>query len=189
MGKNSLIAAVLAGFAVCAPARALEIVSAEPIKTEQGKIGDFLFSGSVTVRGISFEKNAVVMPVTEYKDRTYTDVRILSKALYKKIEACFYKTKCAAKGNVSSPKVSLLSVSPLKSPVRIANVTLSFDGDLAVTFGALRRDSGELRTAYPSDFEVSDPAVRKLIDDKVAESAEKAAGGDKPEIPPADPKN
>jgi hypothetical protein len=180
MGKNKLAAALAAALAVSVTAAgALEIVSAVPVKTEKGKIADFVFSGSVTVRGIAFENSAVVMPVTEYKDRTYTDIKILSKSLYKKIEACFLQAKCAAGAQAASPVVSLLGVAPLKSKTRIANVSLAFDGDLSVTFGAIKKASGEIWAAGPANFEAADEVLKNLIDTKVAESAKAPSDPDK----------
>ena len=152
------------------PASALEIVSATPVKTENGKRADFVFAGSVTVRGILFEKNAVIMPVNEHGGRTYSDIKILSKALYKKIEACFFKKRCVAGGRVAPPKVSVRGVSRLNSDIRIANVFLSLDGDLSVTLGAVRRASGAIWASYPDDFEVSDAGLRSSINSKVEEA-------------------
>ena len=94
MKKIKLSALILAAFVVVAGnAAALEIVSAA--KTEKGKKADFVLSGPITVKNIAFEKNAVVMPVTEYKDRTYNDIKLLSKSFYGKLESCFSKDKCA----------------------------------------------------------------------------------------------
>ncbi len=180
MGKNKLTAALAAALAVsAATAGGLEIVSAVPVKTEKGKSADFVFSGSVTVRGIAFENNAVVMPVTEYKDRTYTDIKILSKSLYQKIEACFVRENCAAVAPAVAPRVSLLGAAPLKSKTRIANVSLAFDGDLSVTFGVIKKASGELWAAYPANFAAADYALKNLIDTKVAEGAKTPPPADK----------
>ncbi len=186
MGKNKLAAALAAALAVsAATAGALEIVSAVPVKTEKGKIADFVFSGSVTVKGISFENNAVVMPVTEYKDRTYTDIKILSKSLYKKIEACFLQAQCSSGARTAAPSVSLLGSAPLKSKTRIANITLAFDGDLSVTFGAIKKASGEIWAAGPANFEAADDVLKSLIDAKVEEGAKALPHADKKDGPSA----
>ena len=148
---------------------ALELISASPVKTEKGKIADFVFSGSVTVRGIAFEKGAIVMPVTENKGREYTDIKLLSKTFYAKLEACFLKNKCAAGGPFLMPKLSVSEVRKLKSPKRVANVSLAFDGDLVVTFGVIKKASGELWAAYPDNFEVQNEELKGLIEKKVAE--------------------
>ena len=179
MAGNKIAAGVLSVFVLSVQtAVALEIISAVPVKTENGKRADFVFAGSVTVRGVSFDKNAVIMPVTEHKGRTYADIKILSKALYKKMEACFFKERCAAGGRVALPKISVLGAAPLRSDIRIANVFLSFDGDMSVTFGAIRRASGEIWASYPDNFEVSDPGLRSLISTKVAEAAGKPLSAD-----------
>jgi len=150
-------------------AAALDIISASPAKTEKGKKSDFVFSGSVTVRGIAFEKGAVVMPVTENKGREYTDIKLLSKGLYAKLEACFSKDKCAAGGPFLMPKLAVSEVKKLKSPKRVANVSLAFDGDLVVIFGVIKKASGEIWAAYPDNFEVQNDELKALIEKKVAE--------------------
>ncbi len=158
---------------------ALDIISASPVKTEKGKKADFVFSGSVTVRGIAFEKGAVVMPVTVNKDREYTDIKLLSKGLYAKLEACLAKDKCAAAGPFLMPKLSVSGVRKLKSPKRVANVTLAFDGDLVVTFGVIKKASGEIWAAYPDNFEVRNDELKALIEKAVAEgfiAADKKTG-------------
>jgi len=176
MKKFKLAAAVLSVFyAAALNASALEILSASPVKTEKGKKADFVFSGSATVRNIVFEKGAVVMPVTEYKDKTYKDIKLLSKSVYVKIEACFLKEKCSTSAPVSPPKLSVSEVRTLKSPVRVANVTVAFDGDLTVTFGVIKRASGDLLAAYPDNFEVKDEALKSLIEKTVKEGFRKAS--------------
>ena len=176
----------LAGLALAAifspvlNAAALDIISASPARTEKGKISDFVFSGSVTVRSIAFEKGAIVMPVTENKGREYTDIKLLSKTIYAKLEACFSEDsaswrsrKCAAGGPFLMPKLSVSEVRKLKSPKRVANVSLAFDGDLVVTFGVIKKASGELWAAYPDNFEVQNEELKGLIEKKVAEGFRK----------------
>ena len=160
-------------------AAALDIISASPVKTEKGKVSDFVFSGSVTVKGIAFEKGAVVMPVTVNKGREYTDIKLLSKGLYAKLEACFSKGKCAAGGPFLIPKLSVSEVKQLKSPKRVANVSLAFDGDLVVTFGVIKKASGETWAAYPDNFEVQNEELKGLIEKTVAEGFKNPSVEDK----------
>jgi len=155
-------------------AAALEIISAFPAGTESGKKADFVFSGSVTVKGIAFEKGGIVMPVTENKGRTYMDIKLLSKTLYAKLESCFSKDKCAAGGPALMPKLSVSEVRKLKSPKRVANVSLAFDGDLVVTFGVIKKASGEIWAAYPDNFEVQNDELKGLIEKEVAEGFKNA---------------
>jgi hypothetical protein len=180
MKKIKFQAAILAALAFAAlPAAALEVISASPAKTEKGKKADFVFSGSIAVRNISFERGAVVMPMTAYKDRTYTDIKLLSRSFYGKLEMCFSKNNCAGAGKALTPKLSVLEVKQLKSKTRVANVTLDFDGDLSVTFGVIKKFSGESFAAYPDNFEVSDEVLKSLIEKKVNEAFEGAAAADK----------
>ncbi|MFA6433680.1 MAG: hypothetical protein WCW52_03185 [Elusimicrobiales bacterium] len=148
---------------------ALEITSAVPVVSGKRQTSDFVFSRSLAVKGIAFENGAVVMPVAVYKEREYADIRLLSKTLYGKLESCFSGDKCSYSGKISAPKLSVLEVKTLKSRVRVANVALSFDGDLSVVFGVLKKISGGVRAAYPENFEAKDPALRDLIETKVKE--------------------
>jgi len=180
MKKNKFPVGIVAAIILSAlSAGALEITAAAPAATEKGKAADFVFSGSVIVKNIAFEKGAVVMPVTEYKDRAYTDIRLLSKSLYEKLGACFSEKKCAYAGKAAKPKLSVLEVKPLKSKARVANVILAFDGELSVTFGVIQKASGELWAAYPANFEVKDPALKDLIENKVKEAFNSASRSDK----------
>ena len=88
--------------------------------------------------------------------------------------SCFSKGNCAYAGKAASPALAVIDVKPLKSKTRVANVTLSFDGDLSVVFGAIRKASGEIWAAYPANFEVKDPALKDLIEKKVREGFEGA---------------
>ena len=184
MKKIEIFALALAALVSAAgQAAALEIVSAAKTKTEKAAKADFVLSGPMTVKNIAFEKSAVVMPVTEYKDRTYTDIKLLSKSFYGKLEACFSKDKCSSAVKAAAPAIAVLEVKQLKSPTRVANVILSFDKDLSVTFGLIKKASGETFAAYPANFEVNDEAFKSLIEKKVLEgyessqrSGKKAAG-------------
>ena len=180
MKKARFVATVLVALAAAAlNAPALEVVSAFPVKTEKGKKADFSFSGSAMVRNIAFEKGAVIMPVTEYKDRTYTDIKLLSKSLYGKLESCFSSNNCIYAGKASAPRLSVIEVKQLKSKTRVANVTVAFDGDLSVTFGVIKKASGEVWAAYPANFEAKAPALKDLIERKVKEGFESASRADK----------
>jgi len=154
-------------------AGALEITAAAPAVSRRGKTADFVFSNSLTVKNIAFEKGAVVMPATEYKDRVYADIRLLSKSLYIKLESCFSKNKCVYSGGVPGPELSVREVKQLRSGTRVANVTLSFDGDLSVVFGVIKKASGEVWVAYPSNFQ-ADAALKGLIEKKVKSGFESA---------------
>ena len=72
------------------------------------------------------------------------------------------------------PKLSVSEVRKLKSPKRVANVSLAFDGDLVVTFGVIKKASGELWAAYPDNFEVQNEELKGLIEKKVAEGFKNA---------------
>ena len=137
---------------------------------------DITFSNALAVKNIAFKKNAVVMPVTEYKDRTYTDIKLLTKNLYLKIQACFAKGECVSKTAAAAPVIKVEELKPLKSKTRIANAEVSFDGELKVTFGVIKSGSGDLWVAYPSNLEVKDAAFKRAIAKAVKEAYAEASG-------------
>ncbi|MBI4801947.1 MAG: hypothetical protein HY796_05425 [Elusimicrobia bacterium] len=147
----------------------------QKVKTAGSLKADFTFSGVLVVKNMAFEKNAVVMPVTAYKDRTYTDIKLLSKGFYMKIQACFARGECASRTGAAAPVIKVEEVKLLKSRTRVANAEVSFDGELKVTFGVMKNRSGELWVVYPGNFEVADAAFKSAIAKAVKEAYAKAS--------------
>jgi len=144
---------------------------AGPAKVGQAGGGVIVFSGALEVKGISFQKNAVVMPVTEYKGRTYADIKLLSKGLYAKIEACLSKGVCKnAPG--AEPKISVAGVKTLQSKTRVANAEAVFDGELLVTAGVMNssREPGELWIAWPEIFKIKNAALKIKTEQLIKEA-------------------
>ena len=162
---------LLAFFCVIVSAPALEVtkLSAAAASASPDKV--IVFSGALEVKGISFQKNAVVMPVTEYKGRTYADIKLLSKGLYGKIEACLSKGVCKnAPGAV--PKINVAGVKTLRSKTRVANVEAVFDGELLVTAGVMNssREPGELWIAWPEIFKIKNAALKTETEQLIKEA-------------------
>lgn len=133
--------------------------------------GVIVFSGALEVKGISFQKNAVVMPVTGYKGRTYADIKLLSKGLYTKIEACLSKGVCK-NAPVAVPKISVAGVKILQSKTRVANAEAVFDGELLVTAGVMNssRKPGELWIAWPEIFKIKNAALKTKTEQLIKEA-------------------
>lgn len=151
-----------------AAASALEVSSVSTASANGVLSGDFTFSG-FAVKGITYEKGAVIMPVTESKGRTYSDVKLLSKNLYVKIEACF-KAGCARSAKAAaSPKVKVAALRPLKSKVRVANADVSFDGELLVVAGVMAsaKEPGTYWVAFPETLAFADAAFKSAVESSV----------------------
>jgi len=146
-----------------------------PAKVGQAGGGVMVFSGALKVTGISFQKNAVVMPVTEYKGRAYTDIKLLSKGLYAKIEACLSKGVCK-NAAAAVPKISVAGVKMLKSKTRVANAETVFDGELLVTAGVMNSsyEPGELWIAWPEIFKIKNAALKHKTEQLIKEAYAKA---------------
>ncbi|OGR69406.1 MAG: hypothetical protein A2081_00420 [Elusimicrobia bacterium GWC2_61_19] len=151
-----------------AAAAALEITSVNPAAVKGTAKADFTFS-AFTVKNIAFDKGAVVLPVTESKGKTFSDVKLLSKSLYGKLEACF-KNGCAKPAKApAAPKFRIEAFKPLKSKTRVANAELSFDGDLLVVAGVMAssKEPGTFWVAFPSDLAFGDGAFKSAIESAV----------------------
>jgi len=165
--KRILEAAVLC-LAFYAPAPALEITSVDPATVKGVPKADFTFS-AFTVKNISFDNGAVVLPVTESKGKTFADVKLLSKSLYGKLETCF-KNGCAKPAKApAAPKFKIEALKPLKSKTRVANAELSFDGDLLVVAGVMvsSKEPGTFWVAFPSALAFGDGAFKSAVESVV----------------------
>ncbi|HBA61399.1 MAG TPA: hypothetical protein DCZ92_11405 [Elusimicrobia bacterium] len=173
--RNIIRALVLCALTASA-ASALDVTATEPAAIKGAAKGDFSFKG-LTVRGITWEKDAVVMPVTENKGRTYFDVKLLSKKLYGKLETCF-KSGCARPpARVPGPVVKVDAVKPLKSKSRVANAELSFDGELMVVVGimASSKEPGTIWLAFPETVDFKDEALKASVEKSVKDAWGKKA--------------
>jgi len=154
---------------------ALHVPAVSPASAKGAAAADFTL-GPLTVHGVAWQNGAVVLPATVYKDRTYQDVKVLSRSLYGKLEACF-RNGCAPSRTAAAPKVKVAGFKPLKSPVRVANAEVTFDGELSVTAGlmASKKEPGAFWVSFPASVSFRDPAFKSA-----AESAVIAAWSKKP---------
>jgi len=159
-------------FALClalsVPAGALEVTGTSPAEVKGAPKADFTFS-ALTVANVSWEKGAVVMPVTESKGKTFADVKLLSKKLYGKIEACFKNGCVKPAKEPAAPKVKVGAFKPLKSKSRVANAEISFDGDLLVVAGVMvsSKEPGTFWVAFPDEVSFSTPAFKSAVESAV----------------------
>ena len=152
---------------LAAPASALEVTGVTPAAVKGAARADFAL-GPLTVRGVSWENGAVVLPVTENRGKKYSDVKLLSKGLYGKLEACF-RDGCRAAKAGAAPKVKVQALKPLKSPVRVANAEVSLDGELLVVAGVMasRKEPGAFWVAFPPDLEFTDGSFKSSVESAV----------------------
>ncbi|MBI4351695.1 MAG: hypothetical protein HY550_09665 [Elusimicrobia bacterium] len=157
--------------ALCLAARsagALEITAVSTAAVKGASKADFTF-GVLAVKDISYEKGGVLMPFTENKGKTYTDIKLLSKSLYGKIEGCFRNGFTKPAGAPAAPAVKVDSFRPLKSAVRVANAEISFDGDLLVTAGVMasKKEEGAFWIAFPPALLFTDGAFKSAVESAV----------------------
>lgn len=168
--KNAVRTLVLCAMTASA-AWSLDVTRTEPAAIKGAAKGDFLFPG-LTVKGITYEDGAVVLPVTENKGKTYFDVKLLSRALYGKLETCFKKGCAKPPARAAAPVIKIDAIKPLKSKSRVANAEVSFDGDLLVVAGIMAsfREPGTFWVAFPESLEFRDKALKTSVEKAVKEA-------------------
>jgi hypothetical protein len=166
MRKLLKVFAVLAVLA--APAAALDVTAVSPAGIKGAAKGDFSF-GPVTVKSVAWEKGAVVLPQTENKGKKYSDIKLLSKSLYGKLENCFKNGWAKPAKAPVPPKVKVDALKPLRSPVRVANAELSFDGELVAVAGVMvsKKEEGAFWVAFPPDLVFTDGAFKAAVESAV----------------------
>ncbi|OGS06880.1 MAG: hypothetical protein A3J70_12455 [Elusimicrobia bacterium RIFCSPHIGHO2_02_FULL_61_10] len=162
---------LISALALCFAAQtagALEITAVSTAAIKGAAKADFTF-GAVAVKGIAYEKGGVVMPFTENKGKTYTDIKLLSKGLYLKIENCFKNGFTKPAKAPAAPAVKVESFKPLKSPARVANAEIILDGDLLVTAGVMasRKEEGTFWVAFPPALSFPDGAFKSALESAV----------------------
>ncbi len=172
---NKILAAAVLPLLLAAGLGAVEITGADfPGKAPAYK-ADVSFCGGFSVKNISFQKDAVVMPLTEYGGRSYSDIKLLSKNLYWKLQACLAKGKCASGARSAAPAVKVGQIRPLRSETRLANAEVSIDGELLVVLGLMKSRYGGLWVAYPSNFKVKNAKLKSAIAIAVKEAYSRAS--------------
>lgn len=159
---------------ICRCASALEITAAN-------RAGGYIqFSGNMEITGVRFAADAfggaVSLPLDSSRNgRAFANIRIMNKNLYDKVMTA----GTAAQGDKSPVAVKVLSARRLESASRIANVDISFDGELAVTFGLLKTHKKDGGSAYkmlsPANFKFKSQPLRKQVREMVIEAGCKAA--------------
>ncbi|HCC48135.1 MAG TPA: hypothetical protein DEQ38_08510 [Elusimicrobia bacterium] len=164
---KKLVSAVLFCLAAQAAA-ALEVTGVTPAGIKGASKGDFSF-GLLTVKSVAWDRGAVVMPLTESGDRSYANIKLLSRGIYARLEACF-KNGCAKPAKAPArPVLKVEALKPLKSTARVANAELSFDGELLVVAGVMasRKEEGAFWVAFPPDLVFTDPAFKSAVESAV----------------------
>jgi hypothetical protein len=165
------LTSVLLACLAAAPAFALEVTGVKPAGAKGAALADFSF-GAVAVSSVSWRGGAVVMPATEVNGRTYSDIKLLNRAFYARIEACFRRGCVRPAKPPKDPSFKVLALKPLRSKVRVANAQVSFDGDLLVVAGVMasRREPGTFWVAFPPELSFSSPSFKSAVESGVIDA-------------------
>lgn len=162
------VSALLLAALLAVPAGALEVTGFSAAGAKGAPLADLSF-GPVAVSSVSWRGGAVVMPATEVNGRTYSDIKLLSRAAYARIEACFKRGFVKPARPPKDPSFKVLSVKPLRSRVRVANAQVSFDEDLLVVAGVMasKREPGTFWVAFPPELSFSSPSFKSAVESAV----------------------
>jgi len=160
-------------------ARALEVSAVQRF----GTVADVTLSGEIALSGFSCGKDAfggsLAMP-SEYSSdgREFADVRIISKKLYSRLlSAC--KGGEAYKAPYSPVRVKVMALRHAQKKTGLDMVDVSFDDELAVTFGLLKVErktgvsagSSYMRLYSPRSVEMADKDFYNFVRDTVIVAA------------------
>lgn len=162
------LASALALCLAAQAAFALEVAGVSPEAVKGAARADFSF-GALAVKDVAWTDGAVVMPQTENKGRKYADIKLLSRSGYLKLEACFRDGFRKPAKAPARPAFKITELKPLKSPVRVGNAELAFDGELLVVAGVMasRKEEGAFWVAFPPALVFSDPAFKASVESAV----------------------
>lgn len=137
---------------------------------KDNKQADLNLSG-VIVRKVLWEDGAVMMPVTVSNDRSYNDVKLISRDLYRKMEDCFVNG-CRESGTTDNPPMPVVRVEAIRklnSKIRVSNIEISFDNAITVSVGIMAQNypDGTFWLSYPQSIGFSTSRLQEYTDDVV----------------------
>lgn len=139
----------------------LDITDCHYIK--ENKTYTITVSNLLKLKGITYSKS-INMPYTVFKSRKYKNIFVYSESFMKKlfdsIKNCD-KVK-TEKNRIKKINYSIFDVEKQKSPKRIANVVLNFDGDMNIVFGLVKINNYYM-VYPPSNVEFINDKFKKEI--------------------------
>ncbi|PIS47267.1 MAG: hypothetical protein COT17_04350 [Elusimicrobia bacterium CG08_land_8_20_14_0_20_51_18] len=141
-------------FLLFAPAFAYAagVSSCKIIKSSSSVKVDLFFDGAFAVKGMVYRDGVLFMPSDGYGDRRYDNIRLLSKSVYQAAEKNALGGACREQVLYRKPELKVLRLTALKSPGRVANVSLTVSGVLNVVAGVIKRKNGGFWVAWPDGF-------------------------------------
>lgn len=134
------------------------------------KQADLNLSGLI-VRKVLWQDGALLMPVTVSNDRSYNDVKLISRELYRKMEDCFVNgcRESSSLDNPPLPSIGKIVIRKLNSKIRVSNIEISFDNGIVVSVGIMAENypDGTFWLSYPQSIGFSSSRLQKEADDFV----------------------
>ena len=169
MGTFIKLLSVLAVAAMPVPLSAMT-VAIEPGSLQSNKQADMNLSGLI-VRKVQWEDGALMMPVTVSNDRSYHDVKLISRDLYLKMEDCFINgcRESSSDDRPALPPVKVEAIKKLNSKFRVTNIEISFDNAITVSVGIMAENypNGTYWLSYPQSIDFSSPLLKEQTDNVV----------------------
>lgn len=164
---KSLALLVLSG---CLTPLSAMVVSVEPGSIKNNRQADMNLSGLI-VRKVQWEDGALMMPVTVSNDRSYFDVKLISRELYLKMEDCFVNgcRESTPADRPTLPVVKVEAIKKLNSKFRVSNIEISFDSSITVSVGIMAENypDGTYWLSYPQSIDFASPLLKEQTDNVV----------------------
>ena len=142
----------------------------EPGTLKDNKQADMNLSGLI-LRKVQWEDGALMMPVTVSNDRSYNDVKLISRDLYLKMEDCFINgcREASPSDNPTLPAVKIEAIKKLNSKFRVTNIEISFDNAITVSVGIMADNypDGTFWLSYPQSIGFSSRILQEHTDNVV----------------------
>ena len=145
-------------------------VSIEPGTLKDNKQADMNLSGLI-LRKVQWEDGAVLMPVTIANDRSYNDVKLVSRDLYLKMEDCFINgcRESSPADRPTLPSVRIDAIKKLNSKFRVSNIEVMFDNAVSVSVGIMAENypDGTYWLSYPQSVGFASKVLQEHTDNVI----------------------
>ena len=142
-------------------------VTIEPGTLKDNKQADMNLSGLI-LRKVQWEDGALMMPVTIANDRSYNDVKLVSRDLYLKMEDCFINgcRESSPADRPTLPSVKIDAIKKLNSKFRVSNIEILFDNAVSVSVGIMAENypDGTFWLSYPQSIGFASKILQEHTD-------------------------
>lgn len=127
----------------------------------QNNLFSVSFNNSFKIENIGYD-GSVRLPYDIYGKKKFMDIFIYSRGAYSMIESALKNCSFDISKSFEKPDYKIFDIKKLKSQKRIANAVISFDDDINVVFGVVKKNNYYI--IYPPDnFKFIDDEFKKQV--------------------------